>query len=156
MLGLSVPVPVWLLVAAVSDVSPVLLLAVSEADSVVKVAEWQQTYYSSDSGIQSGATTVRDDESSTVYSGRKKYTSGSSASAAAASVSDTAGGGGETAASALESPTGEMLWWIQHVFSFLLLFLPPPFVLICLTSFALANSCWNVKYQVIHSIFYLK
>uniref|UniRef100_A0A3B4UXH2 Junction plakoglobin n=1 Tax=Seriola dumerili TaxID=41447 RepID=A0A3B4UXH2_SERDU len=45
-----------------------------EADSVVKVAEWQQTYYASDSGIQSGATTVRDDESSTEYSGSKKYT----------------------------------------------------------------------------------
>lgn len=83
------------------------LPAVSEADSVVKVAEWQQTYYSSDSGIQSGATTVRDDESSTEYSGRKKYTSSSLASAAAASASATAGGTGETAVSALESPTGE-------------------------------------------------
>lgn len=133
MLVLSVPVPVWLVVAAVSDVSPVSLPAVSEADSVVKVAEWQQTYYSSDSGIQSGATTVRDDESSTEYSGRKKYISSSSASAAAASASATAGGGGETAASALESPTGERRWWIQRVFSFLLLFLPLPFVLICLS-----------------------
>uniref|UniRef100_A0A3Q4GWD7 Junction plakoglobin n=1 Tax=Neolamprologus brichardi TaxID=32507 RepID=A0A3Q4GWD7_NEOBR len=45
-----------------------------EADSVVKVAEWQQTYYATDSGIQSGATTVQDDESSTEYSGNKKYT----------------------------------------------------------------------------------
>uniref|UniRef100_A0A3Q0RA02 Junction plakoglobin n=1 Tax=Amphilophus citrinellus TaxID=61819 RepID=A0A3Q0RA02_AMPCI len=44
------------------------------ADSVVKVAEWQQTYYATDSGIQSGATTVQDDES-TEYSGDKKYKS---------------------------------------------------------------------------------
>uniref|UniRef100_H3CXY0 Junction plakoglobin n=1 Tax=Tetraodon nigroviridis TaxID=99883 RepID=H3CXY0_TETNG len=49
------------------------LSAVSEADSMIKVAEWQQTYYASDSGIHSGATTVRDDESSTDYSGRKKW-----------------------------------------------------------------------------------
>lgn len=108
--------PVWLVVAAVSDVGPVSLPAVSEADSVVKVAEWQQTYYSSDSGIQSGATTVRDDESSTEYSGRKKYTSSSSASAAAASAGVAAGGVGESAASALESPTGETWSWIERVF----------------------------------------
>uniref|UniRef100_A0A3Q2Y6S2 Junction plakoglobin n=1 Tax=Hippocampus comes TaxID=109280 RepID=A0A3Q2Y6S2_HIPCM len=43
-------------------------------DSVVKVAEWQQTYYASDSGIQSAATTVRDDDSTTGCSGSKKYT----------------------------------------------------------------------------------
>uniref|UniRef100_A0AAY4CP30 Junction plakoglobin n=1 Tax=Denticeps clupeoides TaxID=299321 RepID=A0AAY4CP30_9TELE len=43
-----------------------------EAESTVKVAEWQQTYYSSDSGIQSGATTVRDDEGSECSG--KKYT----------------------------------------------------------------------------------
>uniref|UniRef100_A0A4W6D963 Junction plakoglobin n=1 Tax=Lates calcarifer TaxID=8187 RepID=A0A4W6D963_LATCA len=55
--------------------------AVSEADSVVKVAEWQQTYYASDSGIQSGATTVRDDESSTEYSSSKKYTGSTIANA---------------------------------------------------------------------------
>lgn len=45
--------------------------SVSEAESSVKVAEWQQTYYASDSGIQSGATTVRDDEESECS---KKYT----------------------------------------------------------------------------------
>ncbi|KAJ0058459.1 hypothetical protein NL108_014643 [Boleophthalmus pectinirostris] len=33
-------------------------------DSVAKVTEWQQTYYTSDSGIQSGATTLQDEESS--------------------------------------------------------------------------------------------
>lgn len=38
----------------------------------MKVAEWQQTYYASDSGIQSGATTVRDDEESECSG--KKYT----------------------------------------------------------------------------------
>lgn len=79
---------------------------VSEADSVVKVAEWQQTYYSSDSGIQSGATTVRDDESSTEYSGRKKYTSSSSAASnSAASAGGVASGEDPT----LESPSGEMV-----------------------------------------------
>lgn len=97
----------------VSDVSHVLLPAVSEADSVVKVAEWQQTYYASDSGIQSGATTVRDDESSTEYSGRKKYTVSTTASTATAPATATAGGGGEMAAGALESPTGETLSWCQ-------------------------------------------
>lgn len=79
---------------------------VSEADSVVKVAEWQQTYYSSDSGIQSGATTVRDDESSTEYSGRKKYTSSSSAASNSAASAGGAAGGEDPA---LESPTGETL-----------------------------------------------
>uniref|UniRef100_A0A8B9HPZ4 Junction plakoglobin n=1 Tax=Astyanax mexicanus TaxID=7994 RepID=A0A8B9HPZ4_ASTMX len=33
-----------------------------EADGAMKVAEWQHTYYSSDSGIQSGATTVREQD----------------------------------------------------------------------------------------------
>ncbi|XP_062388449.1 junction plakoglobin [Sardina pilchardus] len=46
-------------------------MQMSEAESSVKVAEWQQTYYASDSGIQSGATTVRDDEESECS---KKYT----------------------------------------------------------------------------------
>ncbi|XP_077413747.1 junction plakoglobin a-like isoform X1 [Vanacampus margaritifer] len=50
-------------------------MQMNETDSVVKVAEWQQTYYASDSGIQSAATTVRDDDSSTGCSGSKKYTS---------------------------------------------------------------------------------
>lgn len=76
----------------------VLLSAVSEADSMMKVAEWQQTYYASDSGIHSGATTVRDDESSTDYSGRKKYTGSSTAAKTT--------GAGEPASGTLESPTG--------------------------------------------------
>uniref|UniRef100_A0A6Q2X1L6 Junction plakoglobin n=1 Tax=Esox lucius TaxID=8010 RepID=A0A6Q2X1L6_ESOLU len=37
-------------------------MQMNEAEGTVKVAEWQQTYYTSDSGIQSGATTVREDE----------------------------------------------------------------------------------------------
>lgn len=78
----------------------VLLSTVSEADSMMKVAEWQQTYYASDSGIHSGATTVRDDESSTDYSGRKKYT-GSSTTPAANTT-----GAGEPASGTLQSPTG--------------------------------------------------
>lgn len=83
----------------------------SEADSVVKVAEWQQTYYASDSGIQSGATTVRDDESSTEYSGNKKYISCNTTSTNIPSATTTAtGGGGDTAASGLESPTGETFY----------------------------------------------
>ena len=40
----------------------------------MKVAEWQQTYYASDSGIQSGATTLRDDEDSECGGGGRKYT----------------------------------------------------------------------------------
>ena len=81
-----------------------LFPAVTEADSVVKVAEWQQTYYASDSGIQSGATTVLDDESSTEYSGRKKYTGTANSTTTATAPP---GGGGDTAAGGLESPTGE-------------------------------------------------
>lgn len=73
---------------------------VSEADSVMKVAEWQQTYYASDSGIQSGATTVRDDESGTEYSSSRKYTAG---------TNNPAAGGGDAAAGRLESSsTSEM------------------------------------------------
>uniref|UniRef100_A0AAR2KZ63 Junction plakoglobin n=1 Tax=Pygocentrus nattereri TaxID=42514 RepID=A0AAR2KZ63_PYGNA len=34
----------------------------SNSEGAVKVAEWQHTYYSSDSGIQSGATTVREED----------------------------------------------------------------------------------------------
>ena len=44
-----------------------------EPEGLVKVSEWQQTYYAGDSGIQSGATTVRDDEG-TEYSTSKHYT----------------------------------------------------------------------------------
>ncbi|XP_069566003.1 junction plakoglobin-like isoform X1 [Brachyistius frenatus] len=80
-------------------------MQMSEADSVVKVAEWQQTYYASDSGIQSGATTVRDDESSTEYSGSKKYTGITATSTTPAPAASNAGGGGDTAAAGLESPT---------------------------------------------------
>lgn len=87
---------------------------------MVKVAEWQQTYYASDSGIQSGATTVRDDESSTEYSGHKKYTGGATTSTAAAPTTATAGGGGEMGAGALESPTGEAFgiqgFWFSSVY----------------------------------------
>lgn len=42
----------------------------SEAEGAVKVEEWQQTFYASDSGIQSGATTIRDEEESESF---KKY-----------------------------------------------------------------------------------
>ncbi|XP_053195261.1 junction plakoglobin-like [Scomber japonicus] len=80
-------------------------MQMSEADSVVKVAEWQQTYYASDSGIQSGATTVQDDESNTEYSGSKKYIGSTTASTTTAPATTTSGGGGDTAAGGLESPT---------------------------------------------------
>lgn len=40
-----------------------LCFSVSEMDSgMVKVKEWNQSYYGHDSGIQSGATTIRDDD----------------------------------------------------------------------------------------------
>ncbi|KAL0992445.1 hypothetical protein UPYG_G00093390 [Umbra pygmaea] len=45
-------------------------MQMSESEGTVKVAEWQQTYYASDSGIQSGATTMREDEG-TEYSASK-------------------------------------------------------------------------------------
>eukprot|EP00063_Salmo_salar_P084979 XP_014059814.1 PREDICTED: junction plakoglobin-like [Salmo salar] len=45
-------------------------MQMNEAEGSVKVAEWQQTYYAHDSGIQSGTTTVRDDEG-TEYSAKK-------------------------------------------------------------------------------------
>lgn len=39
------------------------VFSVSEMDSgMVKVKEWNQSYYGHDSGIQSGATTIRDDD----------------------------------------------------------------------------------------------
>lgn len=94
-------------VILVSDVSNVVFPVVSEADSVVKVAEWQQTYYASDSGIQSGATTVQDDEISTEYSGCKKYSGSTTTSTTTAPTTASAGGGGDTAAAGLQSPTGE-------------------------------------------------
>lgn len=84
----------------------VLFSAVSEADSVVKVAEWQQTYYATDSGIQSGATTVQDDESSTEYSGNKKYTNSTTTGTGSVPVKATVGGGGDSAFSGVDSPTG--------------------------------------------------
>ncbi|KAG7492439.1 hypothetical protein MATL_G00014360 [Megalops atlanticus] len=49
-----------------------MAMQMSESEGTVKVQEWQQTYYAGDSGIQSGATTVRDDDGSD-YS-TKKYT----------------------------------------------------------------------------------
>ncbi|CAL1607072.1 unnamed protein product [Knipowitschia caucasica] len=42
------------------------MMSMVNADSVAKVSEWQQTYYTADSGIQSGATTLQDDESSSL------------------------------------------------------------------------------------------
>lgn len=44
---------------------------VGEHDGVVKVKEWQKTYYTTDSGIQSGATSMRTDNDGTEFS--KKY-----------------------------------------------------------------------------------
>ncbi|XP_029008425.1 junction plakoglobin a [Betta splendens] len=50
-----------------------MAMQMGEPDSgMVKVAEWQQTMYSMDSGIQSGATTLRDDDGEYVTS--KHYT----------------------------------------------------------------------------------
>ncbi|XP_036406186.1 junction plakoglobin a [Megalops cyprinoides] len=49
-----------------------MAMQMSESEGTVKVQEWQQTYYAADSGIQSGATTMRDDDGSD-YS-TKKYT----------------------------------------------------------------------------------
>ncbi|KAK7119624.1 hypothetical protein R3I94_021447 [Phoxinus phoxinus] len=45
----------------------------AEAQGMEKVAQWQQSLYGTDSGIQSGATTVRSDKNGTEYS--KKFTS---------------------------------------------------------------------------------
>ncbi|CAL8282311.1 unnamed protein product [Boreogadus saida] len=89
-------------------------MQMNEADSVVKVAEWQQTYYAHDSGIQSGATTLRDDESSTEYSLNKKYAGG--ASTAAAGVSAGRGGDGGAAEGDADSPTGEVTSGITCLF----------------------------------------
>ncbi len=36
----------------------------SEAEGAVKVEEWQQMFYALDSGIQSGATTIREEDES--------------------------------------------------------------------------------------------
>uniref|UniRef100_A0A673NFA7 Junction plakoglobin b n=1 Tax=Sinocyclocheilus rhinocerous TaxID=307959 RepID=A0A673NFA7_9TELE len=47
-----------------------------EAEGAVKVEEWQQTFYASDSGIQSGATTFRDEDESEFS---KKYSVSASA-----------------------------------------------------------------------------
>lgn len=46
-------------------------VSVAEAPGAMKVTEWQQSYYGTDSGIQSGATTVRSDEDGTEYSTKK-------------------------------------------------------------------------------------
>ncbi|XP_059385203.1 junction plakoglobin-like [Carassius carassius] len=42
----------------------------AEAPGSVKVTEWQQSYYGTDSGIQSGATTVRSDQGGREYSSK--------------------------------------------------------------------------------------
>ncbi|KAJ3601071.1 hypothetical protein NHX12_032044, partial [Muraenolepis orangiensis] len=72
------------------------------------VAEWQQTYYAHDSGIQSGATTLRDDESCTEYSLNKKYVASAGASTTTAAAGVTAGSGGgsrDAAEGGPDSPT---------------------------------------------------
>ncbi|XP_071771376.1 junction plakoglobin a [Centroberyx gerrardi] len=50
-----------------------MAMQMGEPEGMTKVAEWQHTYYGTDSGIQSGATTVRDDDG-TEYSTSKHYT----------------------------------------------------------------------------------
>uniref|UniRef100_A0A3P8TXL4 Junction plakoglobin a n=1 Tax=Amphiprion percula TaxID=161767 RepID=A0A3P8TXL4_AMPPE len=50
-----------------------MAMQMGDVDSgMVKVAEWQQTMYTHDSGIQSGATTIRDDDGD--YTTSKHYT----------------------------------------------------------------------------------
>uniref|UniRef100_A0A3B3ZFR1 Uncharacterized protein n=1 Tax=Periophthalmus magnuspinnatus TaxID=409849 RepID=A0A3B3ZFR1_9GOBI len=63
--------------------------AVVSTDSVAKVTEWQQTYYTSDSGIQSGATTLQDEESSQPRP--PSASAGSAGSAGSACSSDAPG-----------------------------------------------------------------
>ncbi len=46
-------------------------VSVAESPGAAKVEAWQHTYYGTDSGIQSGATTVRSDEDGTGYSTKK-------------------------------------------------------------------------------------
>ncbi len=48
----------------------------SEAEGAVKVEEWQQMFYALDSGIQSGANTIRDEDESEFS---KKYSGSASA-----------------------------------------------------------------------------
>lgn len=50
-----------------------MAMQMGEREGVLKVTEWQKSYYAGDSGIQSGATTVRSDDDGTEYSS-KKYT----------------------------------------------------------------------------------
>ncbi|XP_071393220.1 junction plakoglobin a [Centroberyx affinis] len=50
-----------------------MAMQMGEPEGMTKVAQWQETYYGTDSGIQSGATTVRDDDG-TEYSTSKHYT----------------------------------------------------------------------------------
>ncbi|XP_029913252.1 junction plakoglobin a [Myripristis murdjan] len=49
-----------------------MAMQMGEPEGMVKVQEWQQTYYAQDSGIHSGATTVRDDDGTDYTS--KQYT----------------------------------------------------------------------------------
>ncbi len=46
-------------------------VSVQEAPGMTKVQQWQETCYGTDSGIQSGATTVRSDKTTTEYSTQK-------------------------------------------------------------------------------------
>ncbi|XP_033826793.1 junction plakoglobin-like [Periophthalmus magnuspinnatus] len=70
-------------------------MSMVSTDSVAKVTEWQQTYYTSDSGIQSGATTLQDEESSQPRP--PSASAGSAGSAGSACSSDAPGGHGEPA-----------------------------------------------------------
>ncbi|KAL4659866.1 junction plakoglobin-like [Arapaima gigas] len=51
-----------------------MAMQMSESEGTVKVTEWQKTMYSVDSGIQSGATTVRGFDDETPEYSSKKYT----------------------------------------------------------------------------------
>lgn len=60
------------LISSCSNLMP-FCVTVGERDAgVAKVAEWQHTMYGLDSGINSGATTVRDDDGE--YTTSKHYT----------------------------------------------------------------------------------
>ncbi|GAA6102447.1 junction plakoglobin a [Tachysurus ichikawai] len=52
-----------------------MAMQMGEHDGMMKVTEWQKTYYTADSGIQSGATTVRTDDDGTQYNKKYTYTS---------------------------------------------------------------------------------
>ncbi|KAF4083449.1 hypothetical protein AMELA_G00141180 [Ameiurus melas] len=52
-----------------------MAMQMGERDGAVKVTEWQKSYYTTDSGIQSRATTVRGDDDGTEYNKKYTYTS---------------------------------------------------------------------------------